>query len=254
MRHMKGRLAFSLLMPPMQARFVDLFEVASRRSVFSWSASALADAQVVVLDGASEHVQLQPMPPCVIWVGRERQAASDFGEWEGYLGEDFTVSDVIDILDRAAVFLLDWQARQRTSMAVQRTGNPAVREPVVSMPLTDQELRAQGTDRPTLVSTDATSRPSNQYHLQAWVFLNAPFDSMDHVVALELMTRQPVTAQQLQAHSGLTPVALVALLQELARRKVLQVTRSSMASSSSRGSSGHRGQMQTVFAPTSEAR
>lgn len=191
--NLKGELASSLLAPTLRARFSELFGVASRKSVFSWQESVLPEAQVVVVDGASDLMRLQNRPPCVIWVGAAQPPAGTTGAWTGRLAQDYTVADLIDILDRAAVFLLDWRARQPMELAA-----------------------------PASAATDNV--PLTRYRLESWVFLGAPFDGAGHVRALALLARQPVTAQQLQKHSGLALALVADLLQELARRKVLRAS------------------------------
>lgn len=197
-RNMTGELATSLLRPELRARFFQLFEVAARKSVFLWREAALPLAQVVVLDASSDVSRLQMWPPCVIWVGVERPDARGPGVWAGRLALDYTVADLIDVLDRAAVFLLDWKARQRQS-PVGATASPVA-----------------DTSAGPLVTVQST-----HYRLKEWVFLDPPFDEPGCLRALALLTRQPVTAQQLQQHSGLGTPMVMALLQELARRRVL---------------------------------
>lgn len=215
--NLRGDLAFSLLAPALRARFSSLFGVAARKSVFAWRESPVPRAQVVVLDATSDAGALKPLPPCVIWVGAAPPSTTTPSAWVGRLAQDYTVSDLIDMLDRAAVFLMDWKARQRTSAAVPASA-PAV---------------SAGAPEAAWADSSAASVPANaamavaserRYGLNAWVFLGAPFDSPNCISALALLARQPVTVQQLQAHSGLTPVLVVQLLQELSRRKVLRTS------------------------------
>ncbi|RYH63912.1 MAG: hypothetical protein EON54_07235 [Alcaligenaceae bacterium] len=117
------------------------------------------------------------------------------------------MADLIDVLDRAAVFLLDWQARQRKPVAPQTaSGENGAQSSMPSPP------------------SDAMTAERTCYRLAAWVFLSAPFNSAGCLSALALLTRQPVTVRQLQQHSGLNAAIAVALLHELARRNVLQVS------------------------------
>ncbi len=221
--NLKGDLATSLLAPALRTRFSELFGVASRKSVFAWRESPLAQAQVAMLDVSSNLMRLQPMPPCVIWVGHEQSGARFAQTWVGRLSQDYTVADLIDILDRAAVFLLDWKARQPIAPV-------AVQVPMASSvipPAGPARAFAHSTIQPAAPaaagSAAMAAAQGSRYRLGAWVFLGPPFDSAGCISALALLARQPVTAQQLHTHSGLAPAELAELLKELARRKVLQV-------------------------------
>lgn len=223
--NLKGDLATGLLAPALRARFSELFGVAARKSVFAWRESSLEQAQVVVLDVSSNLMRLQPLPPCVVWVGHEQPGARFPEAWVGRLAQDYTVADLIDILDRAAVFLLDWKARQPVAPIAIAARAPAV--PPVVPPSTPARSFAHSTIQPTAAAAAGTAAMAvaqgSRYRLGAWVFLGPPFDSSGCISALALLARQPVTAQQLHAHSGLAPAELAELLKELARRKVLQV-------------------------------
>ncbi len=230
-KNLRGELAFSLLAPALQARFSELFGVASRKSVFAWKESSLPQAQVVVLDTSSDLFSLASKPPCVIWVGLERAAPSNFSAWMGQLGRDFTVADLIDMLDRAAVFLLDWKARQpvqadsRIAFTAEYraagAGAGAVAAPDSVPP--SRAFADSSVQREKTIASAIARVPGSRYRLASWIFLGSPFDSAGCISALALLARQPVTAQQLHTHSGLAPAELAELLKELARRKVLQV-------------------------------
>jgi hypothetical protein len=225
--NLKGELAFGLLAPALHARFAALFSVAARKSVFAWRESPVGQAQVVVLDVSSNLMRLQPLPPCVIWVGRDQPTAHLPEAWVGRLPQDYTVADLIDILDRAAVFLLDWRARRPDPVAVVQQAQAT--DPVPSIPPgVPSRAFANSTIRPAAPAAVGkaamAAAQGSRYKLGSWVFLGTPFDSSGHISALALLARQPVTAQQLHAHSGLSPAMLGELLKELAHRKVLQVT------------------------------
>lgn len=225
--NLKGDLATSLLAPALRTRFSELFGVAARKSFFAWRESPVAQAQVVVLDVSSNLLRLQPLPPCVIWIGREQPAARLPEAWVGRLAQDYTVADLIDILDRAAVFLMDWKVRQPAApVAVAVAAQPPVVPPVTPVAAPARSF-AHSTIQPTAPAAAGTAAMAvaqgSRYRLGAWVFLGPPFDSSGCISALALLARQPVTAQQLHAHSGLAPAELAELLKELARRKVLQV-------------------------------
>ena len=223
--NLKGALAFGLLAPALRTRFLELFGVASRKSVFAWQESELPEAQVAVLDGSSDLMRLQPLPPCVIWVGRDHSPAAPRSAWVGRLAPDYTLSDLIDILDRAAVFLLDWKARQPApapllvGKADGEVAGAASRSSSAHAPGASDSVAPAVPAKATM----AAATQGTRYRLASWVFLGAPFDGSGCISALALLARQPVTASQLQVHSGLTAMDVRALLQELAHRKVLQV-------------------------------
>ncbi|MFN3438200.1 MAG: hypothetical protein ACK41V_10930 [Acidovorax sp.] len=218
--HLKGELSTDLLGAALHTRFSELFAVAARKSVFLWSESPLDQAQVVMLDASSNLLRLQPLPPCVIWLGYEQPAAGFSDAWVGRLAQDHTVADLIDILDRAAVFLLDWKARQP---ATATAGQPPAATSVYAYERSFAHSTIQHAAPAALGSAAMATAQGSRYLLDSWVFLGVPFDSAGCIGALALLARQPVTTQQLRTHSGLAPAELGELLKELARRKVLQV-------------------------------
>ena len=124
-------LATELWTPEVRQRFEQLFAVASRKSLSQWRQVSRNTAEVLVLDGAvSQQGKDGSQPPCVVYVGGEA-ATQPLGRssqgWAAHLEVDFTLSDLIDMLDRAAVFLMDWKARQKanTALTVQH-GTPGV--------------------------------------------------------------------------------------------------------------------------------
>ncbi|MES2611264.1 MAG: hypothetical protein V4679_13530 [Pseudomonadota bacterium] len=200
--------------------------MASRKSVFAWRESPLAQAQVAMLDVSSNLMRLQPVPPCVIWVGHEQPGARLPQTWVGRLPQDYTVADLIDILDRAAVFLLDWKAQQTTApvaVAVQAAASVPASIPAAEPARSFAHSTIQPAAPAAVGSAAMAAAQGSRYRLGSWVFLGAPFDSAGYIGALALLAREPVTAQQLQTHSGLEPAMVAVLLRELAHRKVLQV-------------------------------
>lgn len=240
-KNLRGELAFSLLAPALQTRFSELFGVASRKSVFAWKESSLPQAQVVVLDTSSDLLSLASKPPCVIWVGLDRAAPSNFSAWMGQLGRDFTVADLIDMLDRAAVFLLDWKARQpvqvdpRIAATAESRASGAVTGPDSVSP--SRAFADSSIQREDTIASSIATVPGSRYRLTSWIFLGAPFNSAGCVSALALLARQPVTANQIHKHCGLDHSAVVTLLRELARREVLRVSMPASAASTSRQNS-----------------
>ena len=227
--NLKGEIASTLLEPAFRARFSQLFGVASRKSVFAWHESAVPQAQVVMLDAHSDMRSLVSPLPCIIWVGAEAAGSSaPRSAWSGRLAANYTVSDLIDILDRAAVFLLDWKARQPAAAAAAGFSTSQF----APSSFADSVVHS------VAPSTAATpGQEGRRYRLRSWIFLSAPFDGAECIAAMALLARQPVTQQQLQAHSGLSAVQAVDLLQELARRSVLQVISPAAAATPSAPSS-----------------
>ncbi len=233
--NLKGELASGLLAPTLRPRFFELFGVASRKSVFAWQESELPQAQVAVLDGSSDLVRLRPVPPCVIWVGREQTTSSPRSAWVGRLSADYTLSDLIDILDRAAVFLLDWKVRQSTAAAfTSASASSGVHEALARSARAFAHSSIEPVVPAVVAKAAMAMAQGNRYRLGSWVFLGAPFDGPSYINALGLLASQPVTASQLQAHSGLTAVDVRALLHELAHRKVLQVIAASTSAQPAR--------------------
>ena len=120
-------LATELWTPEVRQRFEQLFAVASRKSLSQWRQVPRTTAEVLVLEGAVSPQKIKDgsQAPCVVYVGGEA-ASQPLGRsaqgWAAHLDVDFTLSDLIDMLDRAAVFLMDWKARQKanTVLTVQR--------------------------------------------------------------------------------------------------------------------------------------
>ncbi|QNP47657.1 hypothetical protein [Diaphorobacter aerolatus] len=144
--------------------------------------------------------------PCVIYVGQTASVAekSRAGRWVSHLPAEFTVSDLIDALDRAAVFLMDWTARQK--MAAAKV-SAVVDSAVQAVSKTGEQLNAD-----------------DQFQLTSWVSLDAPYNTGACVRAMALLTRAPINMNQLCGHSGLDPETARALITSLNRRGVLRQT------------------------------
>ena len=194
MGHLQGGIATDLLLPAARERFDKLFAVAARKSLFSWRSTAHTLADVVLIDDATPAGALgRIQPPCVVCLCKtSNNAAASNAPWQSRLSGDYTVADVIDLLDRAAVFLLDWQAR------------PGAQRPSAA-PATPQASAAL-------------------YRLGKWVSMGAPFNSQQSLRALALLAQGAVSARQISEHSGLEPARTTALLNELQQRGVLMVS------------------------------
>ena len=173
-----------------------------------WQEFGVFDAQVVVLGVSSDFTHLLSLPPCVIWIGEDEPTTATNIAWLARLPLHYSASDLTDVLDRAAVFLLDWKAYQRTTAL-------AAMEPHVTPPATCK----------TSFQEDIAIH--RRYRLKTWVFLGTPFQTVGCTSALALLGRGFVTPEQLGAHCELAPGELQDLLQELDRRSVLEMTTSS---------------------------
>ena len=108
-------LAAELWSPLLKQRFEALFAVASRKSLRGWRQVPLVSAQVLVVDGNMPAPEAAGWMPCVVYVGGVPQGQHlerTQQRLATYLDMNFTLSDLIDMLDRAAVFLMDWTVRQ----------------------------------------------------------------------------------------------------------------------------------------------
>jgi hypothetical protein len=119
------------------------------------------------------------------------------------LPADYTVADLIDILDRAAVYLMDWKARQPQPALV----------PVAKPVLTAEPGQDDGA----------------RHRLVSWVALAAPYNGPSYLRALAMLAREAVTVTQLQNHGGLAPEEVSALLVALRQRGVLRTQTAAIA-------------------------
>lgn len=196
-RNLSGDISTCFLSPTLRPRFLYLYAVASRKSVFTWREAELSRAEVLVLDISSVHVNLPHWPPCAIWLGEQPSEASHSFHWNKVLPLDYTVADLMDMLDRAAVFLMDWKVNQST----QPSSPKGVLLPEVE--------RIAGAC----------------YRLVNWVTLSAPLNRPEYLRAMALMAREAVTLSQLEDHAALSKAQVNALLDELHKREVLRVSK-----------------------------
>ena len=191
-------ISADLLTSSVRQRFVQLFGVASRKSVLPWKEVPRARAQLLVLDhGTADAAAAIAAAPCVLCVGAVRADMLRNVSWVGRLEVNYTLSDLIDVLDRAAVFLLDWQARQKIISQRQQAEKAAA----APAPTAKQEFL---------------------YQLKSWVSMGAPFNNGACIRELALLSREPVSIWQLCTHSGLDPATARHLLVELGQRGVLR--------------------------------
>ncbi|WP_218242110.1 hypothetical protein [Comamonas fluminis] len=183
--------AAQLWTPAVQQRFEALFAVASRKSLSGWRQVSSDSAEVLILDGSVPTAAPDAKTsPCVVYVGGEASAQplgrSSQG-WAAHLDVEFTLSDLIDMLDRAAVFLMDWKARQKAAV-------------VLTLQRAMADLKEQGLNCP------------HRFQLKSWVALPGSANTAENMRALALMSRGPIAAQSLSDHSGMEVPQLISLL------------------------------------------
>ncbi|QXZ08985.1 hypothetical protein KUF54_13165 [Comamonas sp. Y33R10-2] len=184
-------LAAELWTVEVQQRFDSLFAVASRKSLSGWRLVPKQSAEVLVLDGSKPLVaQDEITAPCVVYVGgdasRQPLGRSSQG-WAAHLDVDFTLSDLIDILDRSAVFLMDWRARHKPSV-------------ILTLSRALDELKQQGFDC------------VHRFQLRSWVALHGSANTAANMRVLALLSRGPIDAKSMSDHSGMDLSQLLALL------------------------------------------
>lgn len=184
-------LAAELWTPAVQQRFETLFSVAGRKSLSGWRQTPRQAAEVLVIEGfAPVEFKDGASVPCVVYVGGEA-ALQPLGRsaqgWAAHLDVDFTLSDLIDILDRAAVFLMDWRARQKASVTL-------------TLQRALEDLKHQGLECP------------HRFQLKSWIALSMGANTAQNMRALALLSRGPIDARSLAEHSGIELPQLVALL------------------------------------------
>ena len=184
--------AAELWTPAVQQRFEALFAVASRKSLSGWRLVPRETAEVLVLDGTVPEVLVQDAKksPCVVYVGgdaSEQPLGRSSQGWAAHLDVEFTLSDLIDMLDRASVFLMDWKARQKASVTL-------------TLQRALQDLQEQGLDCP------------HRFQIRSWVALPGSANTAQNMRALALLSRGPIAVQSLSEHSGAELPELISLL------------------------------------------
>ncbi|WP_280188097.1 hypothetical protein [Delftia sp. PS-11] len=190
-------LAVALRSPLLLQRFETLFADAAARSLRHWRQVPLVSAQVLIVDGQMPEPEAAAWTPCVIYVGGAPQGLGQTPQrWAASLGVDFAAADLVDALDRAAVFLMDWRVRQQlvASQALERA-------------LAD--LQRQGADC------------MYRFQLSAWVALPAPWNRAECLRALAMLCRGPMDIPALCEHSGISCETAIELLQQPGLRSLL---------------------------------
>ena len=213
-------LAAELWSPLLKQRFETLFAVASRKSLRGWRQVPLVSAQVLVVDGSLPVPEAAGWLPCVVYVGGVPQGQHlerTPQRLATYLDLDFTLSDLIDMLDRAAVFLMDWTVRQQVA-----SSQTLVRA------LDDLRQQAEGC--------------RYQFRLKAWVALPAPWNSAESLRALAMLCRGPMDVATLCEHSGMAPAAVAELLRHPRLRGTLDCSLRPARADDPTPLGGHRAQ------------
>ena len=184
-------LAAELWTPAVQQRFESLFAVAARKSLSGWRQVPRHLAEVLVLEGFAPLVSKdETKAPCVVYVGGEASkqplGRSSQG-WAAHLDVDFTLSDLIDMLDRAAVFLMDWRARQKASVTL-------------TLQRALEDLQQQGFDC------------MHCFQLRSWIALPGSANTAQNMRVLALLSRGPIDAKSISDHSGIEMPQLFTLL------------------------------------------
>lgn len=184
-----GTFNITLLSAQLQERFHSLFTVVEKRTIFSWVEAPIATAQVVVTDDKNATLPATASP-CLAFVGSRIDAE---GLKPGFkhifqIEPSFTVSQLLDVLDRAAVRLLD--SRHAT-------------------------LQAPAPAREASIA---------RYKLKRWVVLSKDFASASYTTAVALLTRGHVTLEAICAHTGLAFEEARALIAELDSQGALLIS------------------------------
>lgn len=196
MRHNTATFNTALLSPDIRMRFQSIFKVAERRSVVAWKESALGNAELLVVD-SEPPAQLGDGPTCTIFVGPPATAhvgSQPQMKRRFQLTPEFTVNELCDTLDRAAVWLLDMRSQS-------------------DIYANEAEARPLSQDEDT------------QYKLRRWVTLGPNFSvhGNGYTRAAALLTRESMSLERMCEHSGLSKEHGRYLLEELERLGVLQV-------------------------------
>ena len=192
-------LAAELWSPLLRQRFDDLFGVAARKSLKKWRQVPMVSAQVLVVDGSLPAPEAAVWMPCVVYVGgipQGQHLGRSPQRWATYLDVNFTLSDLIDMLDRAAVFLMDWRVRQQVATSQ-----------MLDTALNDLQQRGWNC--------------GYRFQLDTWVALPAPWNRAECLRALAMLCRGAMDVPSLCEYSGMAPEGLAQLLMQPRLRSLL---------------------------------
>lgn len=208
-------LATELWTPAIRQRFEALFAVAARKSLSSWREVPCGKAQLLVVDGSAPVPHAAASMPCVVYVGGEAEhqplGRSPRG-WAAHLEVNFTLSDLIDMLDRAAVFLMDWKAPRQGPVAMLASVPAAL-----TLQAALQDLMTMGEDCRHL------------FQIGSWVVLPGSAPAAQSTRVLALLARGPVSARTLCEHAAVDIAQLQQLLALAEVQKVLRCSLPGMA-------------------------
>jgi len=165
-------------------RYDLLMQIADEKTISQWQASDLGSASVALLDMNIFNAR-EPLPAnCVcIWIAESPAYPGRKGDMT--LPPNFSVSDLINALDRAALRLLD--------MKVAEDG-----------PATESEPLSQ-----------------NTYRISKWVSLEHGFSTLRFKKILAVMTKQDISWGWLLTYGGLTERDAILFLEELRKKSAL---------------------------------
>lgn len=221
-------LATELWTPAVQQRFDSLFAVAARKSLSIWHQVPKGSAQMLVVDGSMPASQDVSQTPCVLYIGGAAQnqpLGRTTQRWAAHLDVNFTLGDLIDMLDRAAVFLMDWKLRQ------QMSGSQSLQQALA-------DLRRMGMDCP------------HRFQIKAWITLPAPYNTAESLRSLALLARNYIDIRALSEHSG---IAFEQALHLLSLPQVQKVLRVSMQGVGSVAPAGAQAPIKNQAAPVTKS-
>ncbi len=184
-----GIVNFEMLSDASNQRIHTLFSVAQKKSILTWNEGSLASAELILFDNKDTKFPLKSNQ-CLAFIGEKTDMAQAFRPSRAFfqLAPMYTVSQLLDLLDLAAVKLL--AARESTGKAVRES-----------------------------------DKASSYIHkLKRWVVLPTGFEAPEYVRAMALMTLGGVTLEDLYIRSSLQEEQGRALLNELGKQNALMVT------------------------------
>lgn len=168
-------------------RFHALLKAAEPRCVCTWQEMPLGNAELLLLEGEAQTLSAG-WPPCLVMIDCPVPLhVAHPSQRIFHLDADFTVASLLDVLDRAAVWLL--------------------------------QIRSQ---RPSRVER-AAQMASQRYKLRRWVTLGEEWTQREYTLAIALLTREFMAPEMLCNLSGLTKEQMQRLLAELTHLDALAV-------------------------------
>ncbi len=143
-KNLSGDIATDLLSSALRVRFLELFSVALRKSVFAWREAALSRARVLVLDASAGHIE-QPAH----WM----RASNWVGRWP----PDYTVANLHapDALESTSTLLHETAAAPLPPVTLVPSAREASQEQIEALAA---GLIAVGHDVVSVVPVDVRDR------------------------------------------------------------------------------------------------